>query len=341
MLKVGDLVTGAVLEGGANKIVVDLGKHGTGIIYRGEIQNARELVKNLKIGDPVHAKVVETDNSEGVVELSLTEAGRQKAWAGIKEIQDKDEVIKFVPKSFNKGGLIGELHGIQAFLPISQLGTANYPKVSTDDRTQIAAALEKLVGKEIEAKIIDVNPRTNKLIVSERAATEISLKELAKNYSVGQIIEGVVSGVADFGAFVKFTDNPEVEGLIHVSELDYKVVDNPKEIINVDDVVKAKIIDIKDGKISLSLKALKEDPWQSLAIKYKAGAVVKGSAYAYHPFGAIINLDKEIQGQIHVSEFGGVEEMKKEIVLGKEYKFTIESVNLEEKRINLKFKPAA
>ncbi len=336
MLKLGDLVQGSVLEKGSNMMVVDLGRHGTGVVYRQEMQNARDIVRDLKIGDPVHGKVVEIDNEEGVTELSLTEAGKQKAWTKIQELYESDEILKVTPKSFNKGGLITDLNGLQAFLPVSQLSSEHYPRISTEDRSQITLALQKLVGEELTVKIIDINPRTNKLILSEKAAAEISSKELTKNYEVGQVIEGVVSGVADFGVFIKFTDNPEVEGLIHVSELDHRIVNNPKEIINVDDVVKAKITEIKDGKISLSLKVLKPDPWKDIAKKYREGQTVAGKVYALHSFGAIINFSDQLQGQIHVSEFGGVPEMKKELTLGEDYSFVIESVKPEEKRIILK-----
>ena len=336
VLKAGDLVEGVVLEKGANSMVVDLGRHGTGLVYREEIQNAKGAVKELKIGDPIHAKVIEVDNEEGVVELSLTEAGRQKAWAEIQELQEREEIIKIKIKSANRGGLVADLSGVPAFLPVSQLAGEHYPRISTEDRNQITAELQKLVGMELEVKIIDANPRSSKLIISEKAAVEVSVKELAKNYEVGQVIEGVVSGVADFGAFIKFTDNPAIEGLIHISELSHQMIENPKEVISVDDTVKAKITEIKDGRISLSLKALQADPWDKAADTYKEGETVKGEVYAFHPYGAVINLGDGVQGQIHVSEFGGVPEMKKELTAGETYEFKIESLKPEERRMVLK-----
>ncbi len=338
VLKNGDLVQGKVIEKGANIITVDLGRHGLGVVYREEIQNAREAVRGLKVGDVVHAKVVETDNEEGVVELSLTEAGKQKAWAEVQELQEKDEPIKIKVLGSNRGGLVGEIAGLTAFLPVSQLSTEHYPMKTSDDKNIAAEALEKLIGQELSVKIIDLNPRLNKLIISERAASEVSVKELVKNYEVGQVIEGIVSGVADFGVFVRFTENPAVEGLIHVSELSHKMIENPKEVVNVDDVVKAKIIDIKDGKVSLSLKALAENPWERAGEIYRAGETIKGKIYAFHPYGAIVDLKDGLQGQIHVSEFGGVPEMKERLSVGGEYEFTIEDVKPEEKRITLKLK---
>lgn len=339
VLKPGDLVEGVILEKNKGRLLIDLGKHGTGAVYKNELQNAKELIKELKSGDPIHAKVVFVDNEEGFVELSLSEAGKQKLWAEVAELSEKDEVIEVKLTGFNRGGLITEISGLSAFLPISQLSTENYPQTQADEKSQLSSTLEKLVGKTLKVKIIDVNSRTNKLIISERAAVEESMKEYAKNYEVGQVIEGLISGVADFGAFLKFTDNPKVEGLIHVSELAWQILDNPKEVARVDEVVKAKIIEIKDGKIFLSLKALLPDPWLDLENKYHEGEEIKGKIYSFNPFGAIVNLGNEgIQGQIHVSEFGGIEEMKNKISLDKEYPFIIESFKPEERKIILKLK---
>ncbi len=336
-LRQGDLVEGVVLEKGSKEIVIDLGRYGTGVVYRGELQNAREIARDLEVGSPVHAKVVEVDNDDGLVELSLSEADKQRAWAAVAELKEKDEPLKVKPTGFNKGGLMMDIEGLHAFLPISQLSAEHYPRSESAEPGRAAQILQTLVGTEIEAKIIDVNPRTGKLIVSERAAKEISAKELAKNYAVGQEIEGVVSGVADFGAFIRFTDNPAVEGFIHVSEIDHRVLEHPKEIVKVDDVVKAKIVDIKDGRISLSLKALKEDPWLTAAEHYKEGETVRGIAYSFTPFGALINLDHGLQGQLPVTDFGGVAEMKKALVAGDTYPFTVLSVKPEDHRIILKF----
>lgn len=336
-LRQGDLVEGIVLEKSPKAIVVDLGRYGTGIVYRGEVQNAREIARDLEVGSPVHAKVVDVDNDDGVVELSLSEADKQRAWAAVAEIKEKDEPIKVKPAGFNKGGLMMDIEGLHAFLPISQLSAEHYPRTESAEPGRAAQVLQTLVGTELEVKVIDVNPRTGKLIVSERAAQELSAKELAKNYSIGQEIEGVITGVADFGAFVRFTDNPAVEGFIHVSEIDHRVLEHPKEVLKLDDVVKAKIVDIKDGRISLSLKALKEDPWLTAGDHFKDGEAVKGAVYAFTPFGALVNLEHGLQGQLPVTDFGGVAEMKKALTAGEHYSFIIASVKPEDHRIILKF----
>ncbi len=335
-LKTGDLVEGKVLEKSSKMLTVDLGRFGTGAVYRGELQNAKEIVKSLNVGEPVHAKVVNIDNEEGLIELSLSQADKQKAWTDVQELMGKEEVIKVKITGFNKGGLMAELRGLGAFLPVSQLANEHYPKVGAEERGKILEALQAFVGQEFEVKIIDANSRTNKLIVSERAAQELSAKELAKNYSVGQDVEGVVSGVADFGVFIRFTDNPALEGFIHVSEIDYRVIDNPKEFVKIDEVIKAKIMDIKDGRISLSLKALKEDPWVKVEELFKEGDETKGTVYVFNPFGAVVSLEHGLQGQVHVTDFGGLLEMRKELTVGQTYNFTVHEVKLQEKRIVLK-----
>ncbi|HMB17338.1 MAG TPA: S1 RNA-binding domain-containing protein [Candidatus Paceibacterota bacterium] len=336
-LKPGDLVEGKILEKSSREVMVDLGKFGTGIIYRGELLGAKNVVKESEVGDTIQAKVVKTNNDEGLVELSLSEAERQKNWLKLNELYEKEEVIKTKPYSANKGGLLTKVENVQAFLPASQLTSENYPDIEDNDPKKIEKELEKLVGKNLEVKIIDANQKSNKLIVSEKAANKMSSKELVKDYEEGQVIEGLVTGIADFGVFIQFTDNPDVEGLIHISELAHRIIDNPKEVVSMDDEIKAKIIEIKDGKISLSLKALEKDPWDEVEERYKEGDKVEGEVYSFNPFGAVIKLDDEIQGQVHVTEFGGEEEMKEKIDKGEDYTFEIKEVNKEDKRINLKF----
>lgn len=186
-------------------------------------------------------------------------------------------------------------------------------------------------------KIIDVNQRQGKVIISERAALQESNKELAAQYHVGDIVPGIISGVADFGAFFRFTDNPALEGLIHLSELSHVLVDSPKEAIRIDEAVTAKIIEIKDGKIYLSRKALQEDPWARADELYKKNDEVKGNVQSFTPFGAIVSLG-DLQGYLHITEFGSMEEMRKHLQPNEEHTFVIREVKPEEKRIYLTLK---
>jgi len=338
--KEGAVLEVELLKKGPRQLFFDLGKFGTGIVYGAELLNAREMARNLKPGDRLAAKVVNLHGEGGYIELSLAEADRQRAWQQVKEFQESGEVMKAKIVGANSGGLsatIGEVD-IKAFLPVSQLSNEHYPRVEESDRTKIAEELKKFIGQELNVKIIDSNPRSNKLIISEREVLSANVKELLAKYQAGQTIDGLVTGIADFGVFVRFMDDPQIEGMIHISELDHRIVDSPKEIVKVNEAIKVKIIDVKEGKVFLSLKALKADPWEKAGEKYKAGEGVNGMVYKLNPFGAVINLEGGLQGMIHVSEFGGGEEMKKELVIGESRPFVVDSVKQEEKRIALKLK---
>lgn len=338
--KEGSVIEATLMKKFPRKAFFDVGKFATGIVYGIEMTNAREAIKNMKVGDRVSAKVVNLDGESGNIELSLAEAGRQKLWQQAKELLETGEIVKVKIIAVNAGGLMASLPGseLKAFLPVSQLSLDHYPRVGEGDRQKIADELKKFIGQELEAKIIDVNSRTNKIIVSEREVLSANVKELLSKYQVGQTIEVLVSGIADFGVFVRFVDNPEIEGMIHISEIDYRLVDNPKELVKVNDQIKVKIVDIREGKVFLSLKALKSDPWEKIEEQYKQGDVVAGQVYKLNPFGAVINLEGGIQGLIHISEFGGQDEMKAALVAGSSHAFVIDSIKPAEKRIILKLK---
>ena len=338
IFKYGDLVDGKLIKKAPKAVYFDLGSFGTGVVYGVELMNAQEILRNAKVGDTITGKVLDAENDEGYVELSLREVGKQKAWQEIKDLKEKGEVVEIKVTGANSGGLMTEVNGLKAFLPVSQLSTSHFPKVDDGDKTKILEELKKLIGSDMKAKIIDVNPRAHKLVLSERESVSENVKELLSKYKAGDIVDGIIGGVADFGAFFQFADNPSIEGLIHISELDHRLIENPKEVVKIGDAVKAQITEIKDGRVSLSLKALKPNPWDKVEEKYKAGSEYSGLVLRFNPFGAFIGLDSDIQGLIHVSEFGGIEEMKKQIEVGKSYTFKVDSVKPAEKRIILKLK---
>lgn len=232
-LKEGEVMEVILLKKTSRDAFFDLGKFGTGIVYGLEFLNAKEILKNLEVGGRVPAKVVNLDGDSGYVELSLVEAGKQRLWQQIQELQESGEIIKLKITAANAGGLIGNLFDLKAFLPVSQLSNEHYPKGLEGDRQKILEELKKFIGEELSVKVINVNPRNNKLIVSERETLTANVKELLQQYEVGQVVDGLVSGIADFGIFVRFVDNPQIEGLIHISEIDHRLINNPKEVVKI------------------------------------------------------------------------------------------------------------
>jgi len=345
VLKVGGLIEGAIIEKTSKAVHIDLGLLGTGIIYGRELMDAYEILKKSKPGDKILGKIVELENEDGYVELSLKEASRQRVWDQLREKQKSQEIIVVKISEANRGGLVAPISGIKAFLPVSQLAPKHYPRIEGGDKEKILVELNKLVGQELKVKILDMFPEEEKLIISEKEVKNGEMTEVLKHFKVGDIVEGEVAGVVDFGAFVKlpapFQNNdgssaPEsLEGLIHISELDYKLIENPQEVIKVGDKVRAQIIDLEGDRISLSLKRLKEDPWKNIGSIYKKGDIVAGEVTKFNPFGAFVQLDQNIHGLVHISEFGSENKMKTALILGQKYNFKIISVEPEEHRMAL------
>jgi len=332
--KPGDIVSGKILEIGKNSLFVDLGALGTGVLLGREIKENRDLVKSLKIGQEISAMVLEEENENGLIELSLQAAHREQSWDELKKMLDTQEVLKAKVTAANRGGLMISVREISGFLPVSQLSYDHYPRVEDGDKNKILQELNKFVNKELDVKIIDLDPGQQKLIVSEKAIDEEKIQAAMSQYKIGDLVEGVISGVVDFGAFVRFSlpasteqKKPEViEGLIHISEIDWQLIEDPRQILKVGDKVTAKIIGIEKDRLSLSLKALKKDPWTEIDSKYKKDQIIEGEITKISPFGAFVQLDKDIHGLVHISDFKSLEEMNQELKIGQKYQFKILSI---------------
>ncbi|OGF49808.1 hypothetical protein A3G55_01045 [Candidatus Giovannonibacteria bacterium RIFCSPLOWO2_12_FULL_44_25] len=331
-LKIGDLIEGSLLGRKGAKIFLDLGVYGTGTIYGKEYQNAREIIKNLKLGDKVTAKVVELENKDGLIELSLKEAGSDMVWKDAKELKESQETLNLKALEANKGGLVLEWRGIKGFLPASQLKASHYPRVEGGDKTKIFDELKKLVGENMTVTILDFEPKENKLIFSEKGTESEDLKRVVEKYKVGDIIEGDITGVVDFGIFIKIEEG--LEGLAHISELDWALVENPNSLFKIGEKVKAQIISIEGDKISLSVKALKPNPWEVNKEKYKKGDIVEGKVLRLNKFGALVTLDTGIYGLAHISDFGTEKKMRETIDAGKTYVFQIVNYKPEDKKLS-------
>jgi len=342
--KVGEIVKGKIIGRGKSKLFLDLGPLGSGIIYGKEFYDAKGLLKSFKISDEIFVKVIDLENEDGYLELSLNQAGKEMAWDTLRSKKLKNESLIVKILGANKGGLLAEVSGVPAFLPVSQLSSEHYPRVEGGDSAKILRELQKFIGQELEVKIFDLDPKENKLILSEKIKEMERMKDMLKNYEVGEIVEGEITAITDFGAFIRFSPKPSpdlkdkdiLEGLIHISELDWQIVRDPSEIVKVGEKVKAKIIKISNDKIFLSLKALKEDPWSKIEKKYKKGDTIEGKVVKFNPFGAFVQLDKKVQGLIHISEFTSYEDMEKTLEIGKGYDFEILSIEPAEHKMSLR-----
>jgi small subunit ribosomal protein S1 len=344
--KVGDSVEGPVVNIDHGRVYIDIHPFGTAVIYGREYLSARDVLKNVHIGDVISAKVIETENEEGYIEVSLREARQALIWNEAEVAMKNKTLLELVVKDANKGGLMIEWQGIAGFLPASQLGQEHYPRVADGDKDKIFTELKKLVGQKVAVIIITADPKEGKLIFSEKHGAQQSSghyaarssernASVASNYSVGDVFEGSVSGATDFGIFVSVKDG--LEGLVHISEMDWGLVKNPKDMYRVGDKVNVKVIEVKDGKVSLSIKALKENPWVTAKNKYKKGDKVQAVIIKYNQYGALASVEEGVSGLVHHSEFASLDALRSTLKLGTMYPFTISNFDGEARKMTLVF----
>lgn len=337
--KEGQLVDGTVSAIGRARVFVDLPPFGTGIIYGREYMNARDILRKVSVGDAIAAKVVTGENEDGYIELSLKEARQALIWADAEEAVKRGSVMSLLVKEANKGGLIIEWQGIQGFLPASQLSADNYPRVADGDKDKILTALNDLIGKHLSVVMITADQKEHKLIFSEKGLQEKEEKEeKVGKYEVGDVLTGEVTGAVDFGIFVKVEQG--LEGLVHISELDWGLVEDTRALYKVGDQVKVKVIEVKDDKISLSIKQLKENPWMEAAKKFKKDQIVDAVVIKYNKHGALASIEEGVAGLVHISEFEKEENLKTALSLGNVYKFKITLFEPSEQRMTLSYKEA-
>lgn len=334
-LAAGEIVEGKVISIEKARVYVDLQPYGTGLIYGKEYITARDVIKKINIGDSVSAKVVDTINKEGYIELSLKEARQAAVWdEAERAIKDK-KVFDLTVQEANKGGLIISWQGIIGFLPASQLKAEHYPKIVDGDKDRILEELRKIVGQKISVAIITASPKEGKLIFSEKNPEKREKQKMADQYKIGDVLSGEVTGAVDFGIFVKLENG--LEGLVHISEIDWTLVEDPRSLFKIGDQVKVKVIDVKDGKVSLSIKALKTNPWTEASKKYKKGDEVEAVVIKFNKYGALASIEEGVSGLVHVSDFGTEAKMKEKISLGKNYTFKINVFEPKSQKMGLNF----
>lgn len=334
-LKAGDVVEGVVSSVRKHEIWIDLGANGVGVVMRREIGHGQTLEE----GQTVVTSVVDPELDEGHALLSMRRAAKDRGWDELQRAFDNQEILEIQAYDANRGGLLIELEGIRGFLPVSQLAAGHYPRVSGADKDEILQKLNQLTTKKLRVRILDISRKDNKLIFSEKEAVKDDMQARFSELKVGDVVNGVVTGVIDFGAFVNVDG---IEGLIHISEISWERVEDPRDYIKNGDQIEAKIIAIDKDRLSLSLKQMQEDPWLNEVKAFKKGEMVEGKVTRITPFGAFVQLSPSVEALVHVSEMSDDEGVDPEKIfqLNEKKQFKVIDIDTEGRKIALSLKNA-
>lgn len=329
-LKKGDVVEGTVTRVSPKEVTIEIGGKTEGVVIDRELESYRDTILALKVGDKVVAQVIVAENDRGQSVLSLRKSIFEKQWTGLTDKQKSGEPIEVLLKELVRGGMLVDCGGLRGYIPQSQFDSAT------------SKQLDKMVGRRLPVKVMEVDQASNRLIFSQRAMTEEAnlskQKELLELIKVGDIVEAKVTGVVPFGAFAKFSvdkdgEAHDIEGLIHISEIAWEKVEDPGQYIKTNDTVKVKVIGIdeKTGKMTLSLKQLLPDPWEHVLDMFEKDTQVKGTVSRVSPYGVFVNLSPGIDGLIHISKISPGEEPK----VGDEITVNIEDIQPDKRKISL------
>ena len=330
----GDIVEGTIVKVDRDEVLLDIGYKTEGVIPSRELSIKHDVDPGevVAVGDHVEALVLQKEDKEGRLILSKKRAQYERAWGTIEKIKEEDGVVTGTVIEVVKGGLILDI-GLRGFLPASLV------------EMRRVRDLQPYVGRELEAKIIELDKNRNNVVLSRRAWLEQTQSEVRQTFlntlQKGQIRKGVVSSIVNFGAFV---DLGGVDGLVHVSELSWKHIDHPSEVVEVGQEVTVEVLDVdmERERVSLSLKATQEDPWQQFARTHQIGQVVPGKVTKLVPFGAFVRVEEGIEGLVHISELAErhVEVPEQVVQVGTEIFVKIIDIDLDRRRISLSLKQA-
>ena len=331
----GDIVEGVIVKVDRDEVLLDIGYKTEGVIPSRELSIKHDVDPNdvVAVGDHVEALVLQKEDKEGRLILSKKRAQYERAWGTIEKIKDEDGIVTGTVIEVVKGGLILDI-GLRGFLPASLV------------EMRRVRDLQPYVGKALEAKIIELDKNRNNVVLSRRAWLEQTQSEVRQTFLTtlqkGQIRTGQVSSIVNFGAFV---DLGGVDGLVHVSELSWKHIDHPSEVVEVGQEVEVEVLDVDldRERVSLSLKATQEDPWRQFARTHAIGQVVPGRVTKLVPFGAFVRVDEGIEGLVHISELAErhVEIPEQVVNVGDEISVKVIDIDLERRRISLSLKQAS
>lgn len=335
--KIGEIVVWKVLSISNKMILVDLNNQFTWIIAWSDMHSSIEDVSKIKVWDSVESIVTWDDRDSWLIILSLRKASQIKLISRLHSNFDTKEIITVIPNEANKGWLLIDLDWIKGFIPVSQLTPVNYPRVEWADPEKILAHLNRLVWKPFKVRVINVDTDWKKIIFSEKAAVEEERWAALEKLKIGDHVEWVVSWILTYWLFITFNG---LEGLVHVSEIDWGHVNDPSKFAKVWDKVKVEVIWIESDKISLSMKRLKHNPWQELAKKYKVWDIISAPVMRISKFGIFLALDGWISGLIHLSEISNdvVKNIEDYVKVWESVEAKVIAFDPNEKRIGLSMK---
>ncbi len=330
----GDIVEGTVVKVDRDEVLLDIGYKTEGVILARELSIKHDVDPDevVSVGDQVEALVLQKEDKEGRLLLSKKRAQYERAWGEIEKVKEEDGVVSGTVIEVVKGGLILDI-GLRGFLPASLV------------EMRRVRELGPYIGRQLDAKIIELDKNRNNVVLSRRAWLEQSQSEVRSNFlntlQKGQVRRGVISSIVNFGAFV---DLGGVDGLVHVSELSWKHIDHPSEVVEVGQPVEVEVLDVDMDRerVSLSLKATQEDPWQAFARQHAIGQVVPGQVTKLVPFGAFVRVEDGIEGLVHISELAQrhVEMPEQVVKVGSDVFVKVIDIDLERRRISLSLKQA-
>lgn len=334
----GAVVEGTVISSSATRIWVDIQGIAVGVIPERELS---VLSGELKPGDKLMASVLVLEDERGNIVLSLRRADRERISTELQQRVKDGQPMQVKITDANKGGLLVELGDFTGFLPVSQLASEHYPRVDGGNVDEIFARLKDLITKTLTVKVLNFDQSQGKLIFSEKAAGDTLQEAKLLHIKEGDILEGVVTGIVDFGIFVKLgSDTDALEGLVHISEIAWGRVTDINAHYKIGDKVKVLVVSTADNRVSLSIKRLLADPWQEAASRYKVGDLVKGLVTRVTPFGVFVRLDTDIDGLVHISEISNerITDPGTILHLGEQFDFKIISIDPEQHRLGLSYK---
>jgi len=327
---VGEVTECTVISASSHRILCDLNGLTYGLVPEKEFSfDTREL----KEGDKVTASVMSMENKDGYVILSLRRADRNRLWEVLQEKKEKATLVEVKVVSANRGGLMVEAGGIQGFLPVSQLSSEHYPRVEGGDPNQILQRLRKMIGEILTVKIIAAEKAEEKLIFSEKSVGGDLPGGVEANFEIGQEVEGTITGIAAFGLFINIG---LIEGLVHISEISWDRVDDLTKLFKVGGKIKTKVTKVENGRVSLSIKRLQEDPWIEQMKKLKIGQKVEGEISKVTVYGAFVRLPEGLDGLVHASSASGDIDKIKALQNGEKHQFEVIELKPESRRIGLR-----